>query len=495
MTPDPIFQAVSAAQVPIASPSPLPDASPRRDMIDKMRALLKFLAFVLVLCVVVFAGAWFWAGRAAGPTIEIRQPGKFLGQANNLELMVDSPGGKFSRVDVTLEQNGKSYPIFTLDQQNQATVKQESADRLYIMRPVGKRAVPELQAGTARIVVRASRPVVYGIREAESVATHDVQVRLERPQVAVMSTFHYINHGGTEFVVYRATPADVQSGVRVGDKDYPGFPASGVGITGDPALRVAFFALLFDQDLNVPMNVYARDEAGNEAVTPLDHMVFPKVYSHSKIPIDDKFLGRVVPAIAAGSADENIPTDDLLAGFLKINGDLRRKNNQYLADLAKKTSPELQFRDAFQQLGNSQVEAKFADTRTYLYNGKEVDKQVHLGFDLAVTANVPLVASQRGTIVHASDLGIYGNCVIIDHGMGVMSLYGHMSSIGVKVGDKVDKGQQIGRSGMTGLAGGDHLHFTMLVGGQQVTPVDWWSAQWFQDRVLRKIMQAGGSVG
>jgi murein DD-endopeptidase MepM/ murein hydrolase activator NlpD len=150
------------------------------------------------------------------------------------------------------------------------------------------------------------------------------------------------------------------------------------------------------------------------------------------------------------------------------------------------------FTDAFQQLGNSQVEARFADTRTYFYKGKPVDKQVHLGFDLAVTANVPLAAAQRGVVVHASDLGIYGNCVVIDHGMGVQSLYGHLSSIGVKVGDTVEKGQQIGRSGMTGLAGGDHLHFTMLVGGQQVSPVDWWSAQWMQDRVRRKILAAGG---
>ena len=186
------------------------------------------------------------------------------------------------------------------------------------------------------------------------------------------------------------------------------------------------------------------------------------------------------------------PADDVVAGFLKINGDLRRKNNQYLTDLSKKSSPELMFSDAFQQLGNSQVEAKFADTRTYVYKGKEIDKQVHLGFDLAVTANVPLVAAQRGVVVHASDLGIYGNCVVIDHGMGVESLYGHLSAIGVKVGDTVQKGQQIGRSGMTGLAGGDHLHFTMLVGGQQVTPVDWWSAQWMQDRVRRKILAAGG---
>jgi murein DD-endopeptidase MepM/ murein hydrolase activator NlpD len=409
--------------------------------------------------------------------------------------MIESPGGKFSRVDVTLEQNGKSFPIFTLDQQNSATVKQETADRLYVMRQVGRKTMPELQNGQARIVVHAARPVVFGLRDAESSTTRDVQVRLQPPQVAVLSQFHYINHGGSEFVVYRATPEDVQSGVRVGDKEYAGFPAKGAGITtSDPALRVAFFALLFDQDLNTPITVFARDPAGNQVVAPLDHMVFPKPYAKSKIEIDDRFIGRVVPAIASNSPNEGIDTGDPVKGFLTINRDLRRKNNAYIDSLAAKSSPDLQFRDAFQQLGNSQVEAKFADTRTYFYKGKEIDTQVHLGFDLAVTANVPIVASQRGTVVHASDLGIYGNCVIIDHGMGVQSLYGHLSSIGVKVGDKVEKGQQLGRSGMTGLAGGDHLHFTMIVGGQQVTPVDWWSAQWMQDRVLRKIREAGGAT-
>jgi murein DD-endopeptidase MepM/ murein hydrolase activator NlpD len=460
-----------------------------------MRTLLKLVFFLIVICIVVVGGAWFWGGRMAGPTLQLRQPDKFIGQATPLELMVESPGGQFSRVDVTLEQNGKSFPIFTLDQQNSATVKQETADRLYVMRQVGRKTMPELQNGQARIVVHAARPVVFGLRQAESSTSRDVQVRLQPPQVAVLSQFHYINHGGSEFVVYRATPEDVQSGVRVDNKEYPGFPAKGAGITtSDPALRVAFFALLFDQDLNAPITVFARDPAGNQAVAPLDHMVFPKPYAKSKIEIDDRFIGRVVPAIAANSPNEAIDTSDLVKGFLTINRDLRRKNNAYIESLAAKTSPDLQFHDAFQQLGNSQVEAKFADTRTYFYKGKEIDTQVHLGFDLAVTANVPIVASQRGTVVHASDLGIYGNCVIIDHGMGVQSLYGHLSSIGVKVGDKVEKGQQLGRSGMTGLAGGDHLHFTMIVGGQQVTPVDWWSAQWLQDRVLRKIREAGGST-
>ena len=126
------------------------------------------------------------------------------------------------------------------------------------MRPIGKQAIPELQAGPARIVVRASRPVVYGLRQAESTATRDVQVRLDPPRASVVSTFHFINLGGSEFVVYRVSPDDVESGVRVGNIEYTGYPAKGAGISGDPALRVAFFAMLFDQDPRSAVQVFAR---------------------------------------------------------------------------------------------------------------------------------------------------------------------------------------------------------------------------------------------
>jgi murein DD-endopeptidase MepM/ murein hydrolase activator NlpD len=465
-----------------------------RAIIAEMRALLKFLFVIVLLAAVGFGGAWWWAGRMSGPSIDLKHPDRFVGQSTSLELTLQAPEGRFSRASVTLAQNGVNHDVFTLDPQapNASPDAKEAADKLYVIKPIGRKAIPDLRSGPATITVRATRPVLYGLRDIETVVTRDVQVRLEPPQLGVLSTFHYINYGGTEFVVYRATPEDVTSGVRVGDKEYPGYPATGVGISGDPALRVAFFSLLFGQPLDAPIQVFARDEAGNEAVAALDNRVFPKTYQKSRIEIDDRFLNRVVPAIAANSPLISVPQGDPLGGFLLINGELRRANNQYIADLAKKSSPELQFRDAFQQLGDSQVEAKFADTRTYVYKGKDVDQQVHLGFDLAVTANVPIKAAQKGIVVHAAYLGIYGNCVVIDHGMGVQSLYGHLSSIDVKVGDTVEKAQVLGRSGMTGLAGGDHLHFTMLVGGQQVTPVDWWSAQWMEDRVLRKIKAAGG---
>jgi murein DD-endopeptidase MepM/ murein hydrolase activator NlpD len=456
-----------------------------------MRTLVKFLFVLLVLVAIVVGGAWVWAGRQTAPTFVIRQPGKFVGQATSLDMIVEAPGGNFSRVDVAIEQNGKSFPVFALGESASAKTQ---ADRLYIMRPIGKAAIPTLQPGPARITVHVARPVLYGLRELSTTGVHDVSVRLEPPRVAILSTKHYINQGGAEFIVYRATPADVESGVRVGTETYPGFPASGAGIPGDASTRVAVFALLHDQDVNAPISVYARDEAGNEATTPVDRVSFPKPFAKSRIEVDDRFLQRVVPSILSNTPDMKVPTPtDLVSTFVEINSRLRQRNAETIAQLSAKTAPRMMWKEPFQQLGNSQVESGFADRRTYFYKGKEIDQQTHLGFDLAVTANVPISSAQRGTVVFADYLGIYGNCVIVDHGLGVESLYAHLSSIDVKPGAAVDKGQILGRSGMTGLAGGDHLHFTMLVHGRPVNPVEWWDSKWMQDRVLRKISEAGGT--
>ena len=459
-----------------------------------MRTLGKFLAFLILLAVICGGVAWIWAGRQPGPTVEFRQPDRFVGQSSTLELMVQAPQGQFSQLEVAIEQGGKSYPIFSIEQPTEATTKQDAADRLYVMRPIGKSAIPALQQGPARIIVRTARPVLYGMRNASTEATRDVQVRLEPPQASILSTFHYVNLGGAEFVVYRAMPADVESGVRVGDRSYPGFPATAIGVQNDPALHVAFFALSYDQDVNTPISVFAIDPAGNTALAAVDHMAFTKPFSRSTIPVDT-WVARVVPPIVANTPEMQVSTapEDVVQTFVRINGDLRRQNAQTIAALARKTTAEMMWKEPFQPLGNAAVEAKFADFRTYTFKGKEIDRQVHLGFDLAVTQHVPILAAQRGVIVHAAYLGIYGNCVIIDHGLGVQTLYGHLSSIGVKAGDKVEKGQVLGLSGMTGLAAGDHLHFTVLVNGTAVNPVEWGDIKWMQDRVFRKVKEAGGA--
>ena len=453
---------------------------------------MRFLLY-LVLALLIGAGAaYVIAGRAGGPSIQISKPEKYVGTSTPVEVNVSVPGGQLAAVKVAFYQTGKQTSVYEAAGQPSGEGVMVEGDSIHITRTVGKQTVPDLQSGTGKIVVTASRKVLRGIRTLASSATRDVQVRLERPQVSIVSSKHYVNLGGAEMVVYRATPADVTSGVVVGNLEYPGYPAAGASTVegvklDDPALRIAFFALRWDQDVNAPMRLFARDEAGNTGFADFDHTSFPKPFKKSRIELDDKFLDRVVPAILAGTTEVK-PEGDNLAKFLVINGDLRRKNAEKIASFARQSAPEILWRGiVFHPFTNNAVESAFADKRTYVYRGKEVDQQTHLGFDLASFTNVKVLAANRGKVLFADELGIYGNCVILDHGMGVQSLYGHLSAFSVKAGDMVEKEQELGHSGMTGLAGGDHLHFTMLVNGQMVNPVEWWDQHWIQDRILRKL--------
>jgi murein DD-endopeptidase MepM/ murein hydrolase activator NlpD len=448
-----------------------------------MRFFRRLILTIVVLAIVGGGVMWFLAGREAGPSITVTSPDKFIGRSTPVSITIESPT-EITGAAFHVDQNGKPLTINDL--------KRDVSGNTVTLS--GTIARDGLANGTATLTVDAARKNLYGLRTLTSSATRELTVRVDPPRVAVISIHHFINLGGAEFVVLRATPEDVEAGVQVGDARYRFYPGSSVGIS-DPSVRVGFFALRHDQDINTRITAYARDVAGNEATTNVEHQPFVKRFVQSKIPIDQSFLDRVVPAIESNTPDLKIDTDSpegLLKGFLEINGNLRKKNGDYIASLAAKSEPRLLFTEAFKQMMNSQVESRFADRRTYYFGDKEIDKQVHLGFDLATVQRAPVHASNAGVVVHADYLGIYGNCVIIDHGLGVQSLYAHLSQIGVKVGDTVKKDQEIGRTGSTGLAGGDHLHFTMLVDGVPVNPVEWWDAHWLQDRVYRKIAEAGG---
>ena len=458
---------------------------------------MRYLLGLVLVAALVAGGLFIYAGRLPGPAIEIAKPTKYVGQTTTVEVTLRAPGAQgVGDFQIAFEQGGKQTPLASFASPGTAEIKQEG-DLVRVTRTFDRSTIPDLKSGPARILVTAERPVLFGMRKAKSTASRDVQVRLEKPAIAVLSTKHYVNLGGSEVVVYRATPPDVESGVQVGDLKYPGYPASGARLEGvhiaDPAVKIAFLALRYDQDVNTPMFAYAKDEAGNTARADFDRLTFPKPFKKSTIPIEDRFLERVVPAILETTHEVN-PQGSTLEKFLVINTELRKKNSEKIASFAAQSAPEIFWRGpAFHDFRNTAVESAFADQRTYVYQGKDVDRQTHLGFDLARVVNSPILAANRGKVMYAAPLGIYGNCIILDHGMGVQSLYAHLSSIGVQVGQMAEKEQELGKSGMTGLAGGDHLHFTMLVNGQMVNPVEWWDAHWIQDRIVRKLREASGS--
>lgn len=452
---------------------------------------MRVLLILIVLLIGGAGGAWYYAGKTPPPTIEIVQPGKGVGQRGEMVVEVGAYREQLQQLDIWLEQGERKTPLFTLAGDTTGAQVTEVDNRLRITRPIGKQDLPDLTSGNAKIVVNVARPVLFELRSITATAAHEFEVRLVPPQISVQSMHHFINHGGSEMIVYRTTPGS-NSGVRVGEIEYPGFPASGANVANaSPDLHVAFFALLWDQDPSTPIRLFARDDFGNESAATFDYRVNRKQFRKSRIEIDDRFLNRVVPAILQNTPDFQVQDPgDFVASFLRINRDLRQLNNATIAALADKSSPQMLWQGPFKQLLNSAVEAGFADQRTYIHRGKEIDQQVHLGFDLASLSNAPVHAANRGRVIFAGWLGIYGNCVILDHGMGLQSLYAHLSSISVNLADTVNIDQTLGRSGATGMAGGDHLHFTMLLNGQPVTPIDWWSKQWVEDRILRKLREA-----
>jgi murein DD-endopeptidase MepM/ murein hydrolase activator NlpD len=309
----------------------------------------------------------------------------------------------------------------------------------------------------------------------------DLPVRFMPPQVGVLTSQHYINQGGCDMVLFTVSAGTAESGVQVGPYFFTSFPVK----ESMPQTRLALFAYPYNVDRSTQARIVARDDAGNETLANFTHEVFPKKFHTDTIALTDEFMNRVVPPIM-GQTPEMNDEGSLLKNFLEINGRLREIDSQRLVEFSKHTSSTFLWKQPFVRLP-SKTEASFADYRTYTYNGQVVDHQTHLGFDLAESEHMSIRASNDGTVVFAGFFGIFGNAVVIDHGCGLQSLYGHMSSIAVKEGDNVKRDQEIGRSGQTGLAGGDHLHLTMLLDGIPINPIEWWDPHWIHDRVQAKL--------
>jgi murein DD-endopeptidase MepM/ murein hydrolase activator NlpD len=342
-----------------------------------------------------------------------------------------------------------------------------------------------IKGGSAELKVSAedrSRLKIFSGNK--TIINMEVNLDLVPPKLDVISTEHYINHGGSGLVVYKSSPDTVKSGVFVGDYYFPGYK----GNFKDEDVYLAFFAYPHDVKPDMNIKIFAQDQAGNQKSTGLYYRFRDVKYRKSDINISERFIENVMVPISQ--------EDNSSAGhkeiFLKVNNEMRKKNNAKIREVGSNSKGEMMWQGAFHQLSNSKVEANFADERTYILNEEPIDKQYHLGYDLAVTKRYPIEAANGGVIVYADELGIYGNTVMIDHGMGIITLYGHMSSIDVEVGDKVQKSDIIGKTGQTGLAAGDHLHYGIYINGIAVRPIEWWDKKWIKDNVISKINEADG---
>ncbi|MBI5085272.1 MAG: M23 family metallopeptidase [Acidobacteria bacterium] len=339
------------------------------------------------------------------------------------------------------------------------------------------------RSGPAKLSLDA---VSNDLRAAATSLSLDVVLNLEPPRLTVDPGQHYITQGGAGLVTFTVAGFSTESGVKIGPYTFRSFPMPGAKSAGE---RFCLFVFPWDVPATARPVVYAANPAGQQVTATFHASVKPGRFRKRDLELTGEFLDKAIAALDLAG------TGDPLDRFLRINGELRRQNNSTLAALRDQTEQRFLWTPPFQQLSNSKVEAFFADVRSYKYQGKKVDQQVHLGFDLSKVQQAPVVASAAGKVLHASALGIYGNCIVIDHGYGLQSIYGHLSSIAVKPGQAVQRGEEIGRSGATGLAGGDHLHFSIQIDGVQANPLEWWDPHWINDRILSQLPASAISGG
>ena len=451
---------------------------------DSFKSGLPFKPILLIavfLALACAAQGFFCAGGA--PDVQIKPSMSAIGMRTPVTIEISEPRRGLTFVKVELVQGNKAA---TVAQKSYAPSSQfifwgSKTAKDVLQTEMGRKLLPGLTGGSAIIRITAGRAGTWLRHPAPVIEEVSLPVKLIPPSLQVTSSQTYVAQGGCELVTYRVGESAVRDGVRSGSWWFPGYPLPG----GGKQDRFALFAVPYDM-AQPDTRLMVEDAAGNIAEKAFIDQFFAKPFKSDSLEISDAFINKVVPEILSQSpeiTDRGNPLDNYLA----INRELRLKNSQTIRELARKSKPAFLWNSPFAMMRNGKVMAAFADRRTYIYQGREIDRQDHLGFDLAVTKHAPVPAANSGTVVCARFFGIYGNAVVIDHGYGLQTIYGHLSSISVKEGQQIASGAIIGNTGETGLAGGDHLHYSTLLQGLPVNPVEWWDGHWIRDRIAGKL--------
>lgn len=441
-------------------------------------AFLKNVLAVVCLAAIVSVG-YFLIPKFEWhkPQIKISPDTDTLGLAP-VEIGISEKGTGLKSATVTLSVAGTELPLFS---EQYAQPLTETKFTVVSSKLTGIKEGPAVFRVTAR-----DRSLWSFFRGNETVVQKNVTIDITPPTVELIADDPYINFGGCGLVVYKPSADTAISGVKVGNYFFPGYK----GQTKDPNAYIAFFAHPYNVAVDEKAVLIATDKAGNSRQMRLAYTLKNVKYKKSTIAITDDFIhGKVAPLLNDVAGRQSNPKDI----FLKVNRDLRNENETKIRHVTQKSASSILWSGPFNQLTNSKVEANFADARTYTYQNAAIDNAYHVGFDLSVTKHYPVEAANSGTVAFVADLGIYGNTVIIDHGLGLFTLYSHLSSVEVKAGDPIKKAQIIAKTGETGLAAGDHLHFGVYLNGVAVLPIEWWDEKWLRDNVYPKLESSEGA--
>ena len=437
-------------------------------MSSEIRKISLVLPMVILAVLAVAAGGFLLFHDSTPPEVVITPGQGPVGAATTFVVSMSDPGSGMKSAEALIRQGQNVVKLFS-EQYDGAPGQIEKQFSI---------PARSIQDGPFSLEVTVRDASISNLGKGGMNAfSREFVMDSEPPRIMVQSLAHNINQGGVTAIVYRLSEDVSRTGVLVKDVLFPAH----LQPDGRWFCLLAFPYYL-EKDEFTPI-IEAVDIAGNSARRSFPFYSNARRYRQDNIAISDGFLQMKMPEFQRFFPDE----EDNVSLFLKVNSELRKQNLAELRTIGAQTASTALWAGEFLRMPNAATMAGFADLRSYMYQGKKIDEQRHLGIDLASVQHAEVPSANNGVVVYTGYLGIYGNCVIVDHGLGLQSIYAHLNNIVVNKGDQVSKGQVVGQSGMTGMAGGDHLHYEMTLAGISINPIEWWDKNWIENNVAGKF--------
>ncbi|RLB01771.1 MAG: M23 family peptidase [Deltaproteobacteria bacterium] len=441
----------------------------------------KAIAVVVAVAVSLMVGLVLFAPpfERTPPQLKVPPEGSYIGAKAVFVIEAEDRPTGLKEASVALIQEGRTWSLYS----------QSFPPGTYRLR-IPLSFEPKglgIREGAATLEVRVRDRSLWRFgRGNVAVARVKLLVDYTPPRVELMANTRYIYFNGAGAVLFRTSLDASRAGVQVGNLFFKAFfKKEGQTLLGAALFGIPQYAKACEAHLVV------EDRAGNQRVLPLSFDILPRRVPKDRVSLSEAFIReKIYPLLPPEKAD--LPPEE---AFKAVNEEMRQRDEATISQMASHSSPEPMWHGAFLQMPNSKVTATFGDRRTYLYKGKVIGHSIHLGYDLASVAHAPVPAANKGRVLYTGFIGIYGNVVMVDHGLGLVSFYAHLSRYRVGEGDVVEKGDIIGYTDSTGLAGGDHLHFGVLLSGHPVDPVEWWDEKWLRERVMAVLQPFLGNGG
>ncbi|MGA2141460.1 MAG: M23 family metallopeptidase [Brevinematales bacterium] len=302
-----------------------------------------------------------------------------------------------------------------------------------------------------------------------------------------------ISRGGSAVVIFEAPEPDTAPmagpNILVNDEKV---------IIPSTFIKKDFFIALIPwriTDKRFKAEILIHDNSGLTETNAIPFVIKKAYYRENKIHMDGDFdldkkfteLGIEKPAHKLSSIEQY---DSIIAYFEKK----RVLNTEEAATSNSAPLVSDFFLNVFSPLNNWRMTSPFGEHRSFILNKKTVRESYHYGIDMVSSTNGGIFASNGGKAVFTGYNGAEGNMVLIDHSLGLYTLYCHMSEIYVKKDAEIISGEIIGVTGDTGYALGEHLHFSVIIQGVFVSPAEWMNAGWVNSNILDVVRKSAAMV-